>query len=184
MFTHDVMFGSNNVWVNEFGPIVQQIQPQTDLGNGAPNASTKTKQVNSGLMTNYPYTLGDSITIATTHNQYYTLNLENEAVIPWYNIDGSPRDVYDSWNHYYTYSNGNVTYSGTGHVGTTSAFPEEEQNYSSIRCIVRFRFEPCTAVDSHHTERKRKIPSNQPIELSYKVEDLDLVDRTFSTKYG
>ncbi|MCX8047464.1 MAG: Ig-like domain-containing protein, partial [Anoxybacillus gonensis] len=27
-----------------------------------------------------------------------------------------------------------------------------------------------------------KIPSNQPIELSYKVEDLDLVDRTFSTK--
>ncbi|OSX54469.1 DUF5057 domain-containing protein [Anoxybacillus ayderensis] len=183
MFTHDVMFGSNNVWVNEFGPIVQQIQPQTDLGNGAPNASTKTKQVNSGLMTNYPYTLGDSITIATTHNQYYTLNLENEAVIPWYNIDGSPRDVYDSWNHYYTYSNGNVTYSGTGHVGTTSAFPEDEQKLfvnTMYRAFFGSNHAPQLTVIT--PKENEKIPSNQPIELSYKVEDLDLVDRTFSTK--
>ncbi|EMI10602.1 DUF5057 domain-containing protein [Anoxybacillus gonensis] len=183
MFTHDVMFGPNNVWVNEFGPIVQQIQPQTDLGNGAPNASTKTKQVNNGLMTNYPYTLGDSITIATTHNQYYTLNLENEAVIPWYNIDGSTRDVYDSWNHYYTYSNGNVTYSGTGHVGTTSAFPEEEQKLfvnTMYRAFFGSNHAPQLTVVT--PQENEKIPSNQPIELSYKVEDLDLVDRTVSTK--
>nr|WP_246346235.1 DUF5057 domain-containing protein [Anoxybacillus mongoliensis] len=183
MFTHDVMFGSNNVWVNEFGPIVQQIQPQTDLGNGAPNASTSTKQVNSGLMTNYPFALGDSITIATTHNQYYTLNLENESVIPWYNIDGSPRDVYDSWNHYYTYSNGNVTYSGTGHVGTTAAFPDEEQKLfvnTMYRAFFGSNHAPQLTVIT--PQENEKIPSNQPIELSYKVEDLDLVDRTFSTK--
>ncbi|MBB6177440.1 uncharacterized protein YjdB [Anoxybacillus tengchongensis] len=183
MFTHDVMFGANNVWVNEFGPIVQQIQPQTDLGNGAPNASTSTKQVNSGLMTNYPFALGDSITIATTHNQYYTLNLENENVIPWYNINGSPRDVHDSWNHYYTYSNGNVTYSGTGHVGTTSAFPEDEQKLfvnTMYRAFFGSNHAPqLTVITPRENE---KIPSNQPIELSYKVEDLDLVDRTFSTK--
>ncbi|AST06596.1 hypothetical protein AF2641_06915 [Anoxybacillus flavithermus] len=183
MFTHDVMFGANNVWVNEFGPIVGQIQPQTDLGNGAPNPSTSTKQVNSGLMTNYPFPLGDNITIATTHNQYYTLDLEDENVITWYNIDGSPRDVYDSWNHYYTYSKGNVTYSGTGHVGTTSAFPEEEQKLfvnTMYRAFFGSNHAPQLTVIT--PQENETIPSNQPIELSYKVEDLDLVDRTFSTK--
>ncbi|WP_238810853.1 DUF5057 domain-containing protein, partial [Anoxybacillus sp. LAT_33] len=180
MFTHDVMFGANNVWVNEFGPIVGQIQPQTDLGNGAPNRSTSTKQVNNGLMTNYPFELDDSITIATTHNQYYTLDLEDENVIAWYNIDGSPRDVYDSWNHYYTYSKGNVTYSGTGH---TIGFPEEEQKLfvnTMYRAFFGSNHAPQLTVIS--PKENETIPSNQPIELSYKVEDLDLVDRTFSTK--
>lgn len=183
MFTHDVMFGTNNVWVNEFGPIVGQIQPQTDLGNGAPNPSTSTKQVNHGLMTNYPFELDDSIAIATTHNQYYTLDLEDEDVIPWYNIQGSPRDVYDSWNHYYTYSKGNVTYSGTGHVGTTAAFPEQEQKLfvnTMYRAFFGSNHAPQLTVIT--PKENEKIPSNQPIELSYKVEDLDLVDRTFSTK--
>ncbi|OOE05663.1 hypothetical protein BO219_01585 [Anoxybacillus kestanbolensis] len=180
MFTHDVMFGTNNVWVNEFGPIVGQIQPHTDLGNGAPNRSTSTKQVNSGLMTNYPFELDDSITIATTHNQYYTLDLEDGNVIPWYNIDGSPRDVYDSWNHYYTYSKGNVTYSGTGH---TIGFPEEEQKLfvnTMYRAFFGSNHAPQLTVIT--PQENETIPSNQPIELSYKVEDLDLVDRTFSTK--
>ncbi|GAC90785.1 surface protein containing Ig-like domains [Anoxybacillus flavithermus NBRC 109594] len=180
MFTHDVMFGTNNVWVNEFGPIVGQIQPQTDLGNGAPNPSTSTKQVNSGLMTNYPFELDDSITIATTHNQYYTLDLEDENVITWYNIDGSPRDIYDSWNHYYTYSKGNVTYSGTGH---TIGFPEEEQKLfvnTMYRAFFGSNHAPQLTVIT--PQENETIPSNQPIELSYKVEDLDLVDRTFSTK--
>ncbi|MCL6615690.1 MAG: DUF5057 domain-containing protein [Anoxybacillus ayderensis] len=180
MFTHDVMFGTNNVWVNEFGSIVGQIQQQTDLGNGAPNPSTSTKQVNSGLMTNYPFELDDSITIATTHNQYYTLDLEDENVITWYNIDGSPRDIYDSWNHYYTYSKGNVTYSGTGH---TIGFPEEEQKLfvnTMYRAFFGSNHAPQLTVIT--PKENEKIPSNQPIELSYKVEDLDLVDRTFSTK--
>nr|WP_255571875.1 DUF5057 domain-containing protein [Anoxybacillus sp. ST70] len=183
MFTHDVMFGENNIWVNEFGSIVGQIQPWTDLGNGAPNPSTSTKQVNSGLMTNYPFQLGENISIALTHNQYYTLNLEDENIISWYNIVGSSRDVYDSWNHYYTYSNGNVTYSGTGHVGTTSAFPEEEQKLfvnTMYRAFFGSNHAPQLTVVT--PQENEKIPSNQPIELSYKVKDLDLVDRTVSTK--
>ncbi|XWN53283.1 DUF5057 domain-containing protein [Anoxybacillus flavithermus] len=183
MFTHDVMFGANNVWVNEFGSVVGQIQPQTDLGRGAPKESESTKQVNHGLMTNYPFELGDSIAIAKTHNQYYTLDLEDENVIPWYNIQGSPRDVYDSWNHYYTYSKGNVTYSGTGHVGTTAAFPEQEQKLfvnTMYRAFFGSNHAPQLTVIT--PQENETIPSNQPIELSYKVEDLDLVDRTFSTK--
>lgn len=183
MFTHDVMFGTNNVWVNEFGPIVGQIQPQTDLGRGAPKESESTKQVNHGLMTNYPFALDDSIAVATTHNQYYTLDLEDENVIPWYNIQGSLRDVYDSWNHYYTYSKGNVTYSGTGHVGTTDEFPEEEQKLfvnTMYRAFFGSNHAPQLTIIT--PKENETIPSNQPIELSYKVEDLDLVDRTFSTK--
>ena len=188
MFTHDVMFGTNNVWVNEFGPIVGQIQPQTDLGNGGQNPSTSTKQVNRGLMTNYPFALDDSIAVATTHNQYYTLNLEDESIIIWYNLESKnedtyKRDIYDSWNHYYTYSKGNVTYSGTGHVGTTSAFPEEEQKLfvnTMYRAFFGSNHAPQLTIIA--PKENETIPSNQPIELSYKVEDLDLVDRTFSTK--
>lgn len=183
MFTHDIMFGSNNVWVNEFGSIVGQIKPQTDLGNGAPYTSTSTTKVNSGLMTDYPFTLGNSITVATTHNQYYTLDLEDESVIPWYNIYGSPRDVYDSWNHYYTYSKGNVTYSGTGHVGTSAAFPDDEQKLfvnTMYRAFLGSNHAPQLTVFTPNSTSS--IPSNQNIELSYKVEDLDLTDRTFSTK--
>jgi uncharacterized protein YjdB len=183
MFTHDTMFGKNNVWVNEFGPIVGQIQPQTDLGNGAPNTSTKTKKINSGLITDYPFSLGDSIQIARTHNQYYTLDLEDETIIPWYNIDGDPRDVYDSWNHYYTYSKGNVTYSGTGHVGTSAPFPDDEQKLfvnTMYRAFIGSNHAPMLTV--YTPKENEKIPSNQNIELSYKVEDLDLIDRTISTK--
>ncbi|MBB3907179.1 DUF5057 domain-containing protein [Anoxybacteroides rupiense] len=183
MFTHDIMFGKNNVWVNEFGPIVGQIQPQTDLGNGAPNTSTSTKRVNSGLITDYPFQLADNITVATTHNQYYTLDLEDSSVIPWYNIVGSNRDVYDSWNHYYTYSKGNVTYSGTGHVGTSAGFPDDEQKLfvnTMYRAFFGSNHAPqLTVFTPRETE---EIPSNQKIELSYKVEDLDLTDRTLATK--
>ncbi|WP_027409481.1 DUF5057 domain-containing protein [Anoxybacteroides tepidamans] len=183
MFTHDIMFGKNNVWVNEFGPIVGQIQPQTDLGNGAPNTSTTTKKVNSGLITDYPFSLGDNITVATTHNQYYTLDLEDSSVIPWYNIVGSPRDSYDSWNHYYTYSKGNVTYSGTGHVGTWAGFPDDEQKLfvnTMYRAFLGSNHAPQITVFT--PKETDQIPSNQNIELSYKVEDLDLTDHTFSTK--
>ena len=72
-------------------------------------------KTNDALISNYPYKLGD-ISVATTHIQWYQLNLEDEDVVPWFNLsNNSYINKYDSRNAYYTYSKGNITYSGTGH---------------------------------------------------------------------
>lgn len=79
--------------------------------------------INSGLISNYPYKLNNNsdksdnkFKVATTHNQYYQLNLEDPDVVPLLNLYGNGYDEYDSRNNYYTYCKGNITYSGTGHA--------------------------------------------------------------------
>lgn len=188
MFTHDTVFETNNNWVNNFMNITGQIAPRTNLGHGAPNPSTQTKKVNDGLITQYPFILDDNIQIATTHNQYYTLNLEDPNVIPWYNIksqdtDNSAykRDVDDSWNHFYTYSKGNVTYSGTGH--TNNRFPDEEQRLfvnTMYRAFLGSNHAPVITVIT--PKENDQIPTSQNIWLNFKVEDLDLNDRLLTAK--
>ncbi|WP_180955223.1 DUF5057 domain-containing protein [Peribacillus deserti] len=186
MFTHDTIYSSGNNWVNNFTAITGQKTPRTDLGVGAPNTSTKTAKVNEGLITNYPFRLDDNVQIATTHNQYYTLDLEDPEVIPWYNIisedrSSDKRDVNDSWNHYYTYSKGNITYSGTGH--TSTGFPIEEQELfvnTMYRAFLGSNHAPAITVLSPADQAV--IPSNQNIELSYQVQDYDLKDKKINTK--
>lgn len=180
MFTHDTIFQQGNNWVNYFMDDTGQKQPQTNLGYGAPNTSTSTKKVNDGLITTYPNSLGDNITVNRTHNQYYTLDLEDDNVIPWYNIIGSNRDENDSWNHYYTYSKGNITYSGTGH--TNSNFPEEEQKLfvnTMYRAFIGSNHAPIITVNT--PMEKDYIPTYQNIELSYKLQDYDLPDKKLNT---
>ena len=95
-------------------------------------------ETNEGLITNYPFDITNSdkkfMKVALTHHQYFQLNLEDEDVVPWYNLtdykdindygsDGSRVNKYDSRNFYYTYSKGNITYSGTGH---TNGYTEDE----------------------------------------------------------
>ncbi|UII55058.1 DUF5057 domain-containing protein [Cytobacillus spongiae] len=181
LFTHDTIFESNNNWVNYFMDDTGQKAPRTDLGKGARKASTETNKMNEGLITTYPFTLDDNIRIALTHNQYYTLDLEDEEVIPWYNIRGGTRDMYDSWNHYYTYSKGNITYSGTGH--TSSGFPTEEQQLfvnTMYRAFLGSNHAPKIIVNT--PKAGDVIPSHQKIEASYQIQDFDLKDNKVSTK--
>lgn len=102
-------------------------------------SKTKTvREVSQAQITEYPYNLSDAgistgsnvdgqnaINISQTHTQWYQLDLENEDISPWFNLvaDGSlsgvPADQFnsgDARNFYYTYSIGNITYSGTGHT--------------------------------------------------------------------
>ncbi|NRD76013.1 DUF5057 domain-containing protein [Bacillus sp. BRMEA1] len=185
MFTHDTIFKSsstdNNLWVSTFMNDTGQISPQTNLGYQAPNTSTQTNKVNDGMMTKYPFVLGKNIQIATTHNQYYTLNLEDPTITPWYNIIGSNRDPNDSWNHYYTYSKGNVTYSGTGH--TSSRFPDDEQKLfvnTMYRAFLGSNHAPVLTVMT--PSDGDVIPANQKIELAYNIQDFDLKDKSVSTQ--
>ncbi|MGN9134411.1 DUF5057 domain-containing protein [Clostridium sp. HCP1S3_B4] len=118
--------------------------------------SFKVKNINNGPITEYPYDLTKQaarssdlsgvkdkgyISVSKTHRQFFQLNLEDEDLVPWYNI--TPTEGYilqghaggnaaaggdfssnDSRNFYYTYSKGNITYSGTGHEGVSNVDEE------------------------------------------------------------
>lgn len=90
---------------------------------------TSAKKINGGVITDFPYKLPETgdISVATSHFQYYQLDLENENVIPWYTFNGyGGNTAYDGRNYYYTYSNGTITYSGTGHSSPNSSLQENQ----------------------------------------------------------
>lgn len=181
MFTHDTIFNQNNIWVNNFMDATGQKNPWTNLGFGAPQQSENTKKVNDGLLTQFPFLLGQNIKINNTHNQYYTLDLEDPNIIPWYNIIGGHRDNDDSWNHYYTYSKGNITYSGTGHKNTV--FPDQEQRLfvnTMFRAFLGSNTAP--SVNVLTPSEGRDHLSSQDLELVYEAYDLDLTDRFLKTR--
>ena len=114
-------------------------KPTKEGENFYEQSKTKTvREVSQAQITEYPYNLSDTgistgtsvdgqnaINISQTHTQWYQLDLENEDISPWFNLvaDGSlsgvPADQFnsgDARNFYYTYSIGNITYSGTGHT--------------------------------------------------------------------
>lgn len=181
MFTHDTIFNTGNNWVKYFMDDTGQIAPMTDLGRGAPNTSKSTQKMNEGMINQYPFKLDDSIAVNTTHNQYYTLDLEDETVVPWYNIIGSKRDRDDSWNHFYTYSKGTVTYSGTGHTNTNFPDPEQRLFVNTIyRAFIGANHRPeITVYTPKNNDRIRTI---DPLEIVWKAEDFDLTDQFLTTK--
>ncbi|WP_340011484.1 DUF5057 domain-containing protein [Paenibacillus sp. FSL H7-0690] len=196
MFTHDTVYQNKSNWVKKFKKITGQIDPETNLGLNAPSPSTTVKPINDGLLTQYPFYLSTINAnneqtniippqVATTHNQYFTLDLEDASVIPWYNITGSSRDIDDSWNHYYTYSKGNVTYSGTGHVFGTSSikFPEWEQKLfvnTMYRAYIGANHAPEITVSTPQQGEIKPSYQNELL-IDYVVEDPDLKDRDLFT---
>ena len=113
----------------------------TGFGNTNDITTTATK-VNEGQITTYPYTISDVLPIASTHAQWYQLNMEDPEVTVWYCLSdpvasgnsgtGSARSTTsagsgngsaltygvspnDAANNYYIYSKGNIFYSGVGH---------------------------------------------------------------------
>ena len=64
------------------------------VGNDDVQAYTnKAVKVNSGQITTYPFKIADEINIATTHNQYYQLDMNQDAdgdgesdIVVWYTL--------------------------------------------------------------------------------------------------
>lgn len=84
--------------------------------------STKVQVINRSQITEYPFALSnDELTVALTHAQWYQLNLEAEDLVPAYNLKSDTLNAGDSRNFYYTYSKGNITYSGAGHSNISGA---------------------------------------------------------------
>ncbi|QUL54527.1 DUF5057 domain-containing protein [Paenibacillus tritici] len=199
MLTHDTIFqeanapyveSANNLnyWSYYFHDMVGQALPRTYLGGNAIYPSTKVVPVNQGLMTQYPFNLnkdGDEsnrYTVATTHDQFFPLNLERADVIPWYNISGSERDTDDSYNHFYTYSVGNITFSGTGH--TSKGFPDWEQKLfvnTMYRAFIGANHAPKITVFTPQ-DMSTKPSYHDKLTVSYSATDLDLKDKELTTE--
>lgn len=92
----------------------------------------KVKGINSAQINQYPFTINNTMSVAKTHTQWFQLNLEDEDVVPWFNLYDDVNNTFDSLdsrNNYYTYSKGNITFSGTGHskeTGSEIKFPDDE----------------------------------------------------------
>lgn len=105
----------------------------TGFNNGN-DITTKVTRLNEGQITQYPFKIERSLTVADTHGQWYQLNMEDPEVTVWYCLadDGTGNHTKDdkvgdgtsstysvspndAANNYYIYSKGNVFYSGVGH---------------------------------------------------------------------
>ncbi len=106
-------------------------------GDGDNKYTTTVSQTNKGQVTEYPFNLGDTLTISQTHAQYYQLNMNADDIVVWYCLSGSggggngfmgggnynyDANYYnDGTNAYYIYNRGNITYSGAGHSTNLTA---------------------------------------------------------------
>ena len=91
---------------------------------GTQKAKTITR-LNEGTITQYPYTIDESIDIQGTQAQTFQLNLEKPYANVWYCLGGDDDTTYgispnDATNNYYLYSSENVTYSGIDLKNTES----------------------------------------------------------------
>ncbi len=131
--------GERNQYLNfNFSKISNNLINNGQINDGAGDSETNAVQVNSGLITTYPYKLKEKFPISSTHAQYYQLNLDSDSdadgegdLVVWYCLGenkGGGDNIYsispnDVVNNYYIYNKGNVTYTGMGHSGRQSAEP-------------------------------------------------------------
>ena len=153
----------------------------TDIGasNGdgwTKTLSTSVKEINSASITEYPYNLDKTIKVATTHTQWYRLNLEDEDVVPMYNLSNGCFDDGDSENFYYTYNKGNVTYSGTGH----SEVGDETELKLFVNTIVRAVRGANTAptITNYDANKKAEIAETDTVTVD-QYEDYNFVTNVF-----
>lgn len=106
--------------------------------------TNKISKLNDGQITEFPYAISNDIGVATTHAQYFALDLDNHFAnsaaassptiynadgsmasqpVVWYTLNSGSEDTkgyydyngQDAMSNYYIYSYGNVTYSTAGH---------------------------------------------------------------------
>ena len=97
-------------------------------------ATSTAVRVNEGQITTYPFEIGDTLSVSSTHYQYYQLDMNEDEdndgesdIVVWYTLDGTKENnslyttaAKDVRNNYYIYTKGNITYSGVGHSDVNS----------------------------------------------------------------
>ncbi|MBU5488059.1 DUF5057 domain-containing protein [Clostridium sp. MSJ-8] len=157
-----------------------------DTEDGDPTTKgTQTKKVigvNEAQITSYPYNLNDKLgrdytksdvsknqvnsncmDIAMTHTQWYQLNLEKEDLVPWINLYGTPMNMGDSRNAYYTYNIGNITYSGSGHSDITGEAELELFINTIIKAMDGANIKP--EIFNHYYDSEKEISNGSTISV-------------------
>ena len=153
--------------------------------------STEVYRVNKSLITNYPFELGENIRVRRTHGQYLQLNFEDENVIPWFTLtdnnknnndentpyggsnSGHIANKYDPRNNFYTYSKGNITFSGTGeNTRENCPYPTSELKLF-VNTIVKAERGANHKPTITALENVNEIPSNKNLEFKAVVKDVD-----------
>ena len=143
------------------------------------------KPVNSTSMSLYPYNLENTTSaamkVANTHYQYYKLNLEDPLVVPVFNLYKTGADnryVDDAMNLYYTYTRGNITYSGTGHTSTAGGYPDFELQLfvnTMMKAYAASNHAPIVEIDSP-SDHSKVNTIEQDIPLTFRAYDHDFGD--------
>ncbi|WP_114165771.1 DUF5057 domain-containing protein [Exiguobacterium sp. TNDT2] len=214
MLTHDMIFRSGggtsptSNWERQFidaGSISNNVSGQkyyTNMGQNAPEETQIADKVQDGILTSYPYLLNDAPkNIAKTHNQYFTLDLNDPDVTPWYNLSSdktSPNRSYgDANNHYYMYTKNNFTYSGAGHTDFQKNLPNKEDEKKILintmyRAFIGANHKPYNVLESVSDQidsfdqnaiknGTAKVSSGQDVKILWRPGDYDFQDKTLTS---
>lgn len=165
-----------NLGTNSKGDIYQSVQPY-------PDTAKLVRPVNSSALTIYPFNLASLAQserkVADTHYQWFKLDLEDPAVIPLFNLfsdDSGERVNDDAMNNYYTYTKGNITYSGTGHSGNYP-YPDYELRLfvnTAIKAYTIANQRPVITVSEPDPDSDYKInKDNGNLQLKFTVTDFE-----------
>jgi hypothetical protein len=107
------------------GPLIAQISMQDNIKKGSESMPTdKTEQNNEGIITKYPFGIGDRMQISATAPGDYAVDIEDDDLIVYYSMVGGTQgtcsslfaaDPMDGINNYFIYQYGNVYYTGAGY---------------------------------------------------------------------
>lgn len=171
---------------------------------GSTRVTNRVKQLNSGQITEYPYTLSSTsvISVSDTHAQYYQLDLEAkqdaEDVVVWYTLAGNGGESakyfdytgQDAVNNYYAYSIGNVTYTSAGHSMIDSEGDEMELFVNTfVRALLagnnapQVEYEDAEQIDgNNYAIYYRQRPNTDSLTIKYTVTDADIISNAGQVK--
>lgn len=109
----------------EHGALIAQESMEQNIKNGTPSLPTdKTRKNNEGIVTQYPFGIGDRMQVSATAPGDYAVDIEDDNLIVYYSCVGGTEgsasslfaaDPMDGLNNYFIYQYGTVYYTGAGY---------------------------------------------------------------------
>lgn len=144
---------------------------QTNMASGNYGTNRAT-QLNNGIITSYPFNIASTLNISGTHNQYFSLDIEDDEVITWYTLAGANNkhegssmyaaDPGDASDNYFIYSKGNVSYCGAGHAKVTGPYTDnndERMLFINIICNSARKRAIEPTIKIYDPDKKKPVPS-------------------------
>ncbi len=166
--------------------------------------TTKAAKVNEGVISIYPYKisfdLDNFLGIASTHAQYFALDMEDDDITVWYTLAGDKTKVvrdtykgeiydqtqYDGRSNYYIYTKGSITYSGAGHSELTGSSNIEERKLfvnTTIAALANANHAPYIELSNVNESATGKIKYISEVDTMFdfnmRIADIDFKDVLF-----